>query len=62
MEDISLETCEDFSGRLGKIVHGGFISMAVAMGVDSGLFKVMCKMDGTKTSQEIAVIGDLKER
>ncbi|XP_072050732.1 S-adenosylmethionine-dependent methyltransferase Rv2258c-like isoform X1 [Amphiura filiformis] len=56
------ETFEEFDSRLINIVSGGFMTMAIGLGVDTGLFDVMCSMDGPKTSQEIADLAGLKER
>ena len=61
-EKAASETYEDFNAHLDSIVQGGFITMAISMGVDTGLFGVMCEMDGPKTSQEIADLAGLKER
>ncbi len=60
--DNRTETYEEFESHLTNIVHGGFLTMAIGMGVDTGLFDVMCDMDGPKTSQEIADLANLKER
>ncbi|XP_072174260.1 uncharacterized protein [Diadema setosum] len=57
------ETSDDFLGRMATTLNEGYKALAVAFGLQTGLFKTMIELSPTpKTSQEIADAGNFKER
>ncbi|XP_038078783.1 uncharacterized protein LOC119746072 [Patiria miniata] len=58
----SAETKEDFIARISERVVSGLNCISLAMGIETGLFKVMIDLGEPKTCQEIADAGNYKER
>ncbi|XP_078604546.1 S-adenosylmethionine-dependent methyltransferase Rv2258c-like isoform X2 [Branchiostoma floridae x Branchiostoma japonicum] len=56
------ETTEQFALRLTTTVSSGFVTLAVAMGVRTGLFVKLGEQDGPRTSAQIAEAAGMKER
>ena len=56
------ETALGFSSLVGAKVSDGLLSLAIAVGKDTGLFDVMISFHQPKTCQEIADAGKYKER
>ncbi|XP_038060960.1 uncharacterized protein LOC119731772 isoform X1 [Patiria miniata] len=61
-KDFSNETEKDFNSRMRSIVNNGITCMTMALGFETGLFKLMISMETPKTCQEIADAGKFKER
>ncbi|CAH1239847.1 Hypp5893 [Branchiostoma lanceolatum] len=56
------ETAEQFALRLTTTVSSGFVTLAVAMGMRTGLFAQLSRLDGPRTSVQIAQAANMKER
>ncbi|XP_078684586.1 S-adenosylmethionine-dependent methyltransferase Rv2258c-like [Branchiostoma floridae x Branchiostoma belcheri] len=56
------ETADEFGLRMVKTVSSGFVTLAMSMGVRTGLFRHLASMDGPKTSAQIAEMANMKER
>ena len=57
------ESADDFMAGLEQKLVGGMVGLGVAMGMQTGLFEVLIRLDGQpKTSQEIADAANFKER
>ena len=56
------ETAEEFTARAGKMVSSGLHCLAVAMGIETGLFQAMIDLGRPTSSQELADAGNYKER
>ncbi|XP_022097455.1 uncharacterized protein LOC110982950 [Acanthaster planci] len=61
-DDLSNETEEEFTARISSKVESGLNCMSVAMGIETGLFRVMISLGEPKTCQDIADAGGYKER
>ncbi|XP_072050651.1 S-adenosylmethionine-dependent methyltransferase Rv2258c-like [Amphiura filiformis] len=62
-KEATKESSEDFEAYLQNAVHGGYVCMAIGIGLDTGLWQVLCDLDGRpKTAREIADRAGLKER
>ena len=57
------ETIMAFGHRMAQVINFGFLTLSVAVGRQTGLFRVLTNFHGQpKTSQEIADEAGLKER
>ncbi|XP_033634686.1 uncharacterized protein LOC117295970 [Asterias rubens] len=57
------ENLPQFGARIMETVNAGFIALSIAVGKETGLFRVLAGFEGQpKTSQEIADEAGLKER
>ena len=57
------ETAEQFSARVFETVSSGYVTLAMAFGVKSGLYDVLIEHHETpKTSEELADLAGMKER
>ncbi|XP_078616951.1 S-adenosylmethionine-dependent methyltransferase Rv2258c-like [Branchiostoma floridae x Branchiostoma japonicum] len=61
-EKTSTETAEQFALRMTQTVSSGFVTLAVAMGMRTGLFTQLSRLDGPRTSVQIAQAAGMKER
>ncbi|XP_071965183.1 S-adenosylmethionine-dependent methyltransferase Rv2258c-like [Antedon mediterranea] len=52
----------EFAQRLMGMINGAAVTIAISLGSETGLFKVMTGLSKPKTSEEIAKIAGLKER
>ena len=62
MASFKPETADSFSESILQHLNSGFLSVGIAFGSSTGLFRVMAKMSEASTSQEIADAAGLKER
>ncbi len=58
----AVETEKMFADRFSEMIFSSVTGLAVAMGIETGLFQVMIATDTPRTSQEIADAGSFKER
>eukprot|EP00058_Branchiostoma_floridae_P028438 XP_002613929.1 hypothetical protein BRAFLDRAFT_98492 [Branchiostoma floridae] len=61
-EKTSAETADQFALRMTQTVSSGFVTLAVAMGMRTGLFAQLSRLDGPRTSVQIAQAAGMKER
>ncbi|CAH1253810.1 Hypp1249 [Branchiostoma lanceolatum] len=61
-EQAKEETADEFGLRMVETVSSGFVTLAISMGVRTGLFSHLARMDGPKTSAQIADTANMKER
>ncbi|XP_078607400.1 S-adenosylmethionine-dependent methyltransferase Rv2258c-like [Branchiostoma floridae x Branchiostoma japonicum] len=61
-DQTTVETTEQFALRLTTTVSSGFVTLAVAIGVRTGLFVKLGEQDGPRTSAQIAEAAGMKER
>eukprot|EP00058_Branchiostoma_floridae_P001199 XP_002586687.1 hypothetical protein BRAFLDRAFT_105493 [Branchiostoma floridae] len=61
-DQTTVETTEQFALRLTTTVSSGFVTLAVAIGVRTGLFVKLGEQDGPRTSVQIAEAAGMKER
>eukprot|EP00058_Branchiostoma_floridae_P014231 XP_002599719.1 hypothetical protein BRAFLDRAFT_106707 [Branchiostoma floridae] len=61
-DQTTAETAEQFALRLTTTVSSGFVTLAVAIGVRTGLFVKLGDQNGPRTSAQIAEAAGMKER
>ena len=65
-QDVSLDDQDEEAKELASLIEakscGAYVCLAIALGMDTGLFDVMIALAQPKTCQEIADAGNLKER
>ena len=60
--DSGMESSLEFAQRIMKMVNSATLTVALSLGVETGLFKVMGGLQEPSTSSQIAQMAGLKER
>ena len=56
------ESAADFTEHMQTVLRGGYISMAISVGLETGLLQALCGLHEPKSVQEIADLTGMKER